>query len=331
MNVYPTHRTATAPKWVLEEISKNASRAKLNGYTVTGAYGGVPFPFPKSGTELLWNHSLRVRPAAFTQSFKSYTVDSGGRSSLASGGMNEITVPYYVKGGSPDSVKDGSYFKNMQSVTAPSVRAGELLLYYDQFDNTRPAWQYLVGQRRVRRAPTICCDTPNFVTSGVDFLDQVFVFMGPMDRYDWKLLGKKEMFIPYNSNKLLLAEDKDALKPKSINPDLIRWELHRVWEVEGTLRSGQRDVRPKRKLYFDEDTYIAVLGNTWDAQGTLWHTSIGFPTMQFELPAVAMETWTTMDLIKGNYTYTVTREKVMDELWPDSYYTPDAMSRKGVR
>lgn len=331
INVYPTHRTAAAPQWVYDETFKNATRSKLDGYAVTGAFGGVPFPIVKSGTELMWNHSLRVRPAAYSQYFNSYTVDSGGRPSLASGGVNEITVPYYAKGGTPESIKAGVYYQNLQTTTAPSVRAGELLMYYDQLDNSRPAWQYLVGQRRVRRAPTICCDTPNFVTSGVDFLDQVFVFMGPMDRYEWKLIGKKEMFIPYNNNRLLLADDKEAMKPKFINPDLVRWELHRVWEVEGNLRAGQRDVRPKRKLYFDEDTSIAVIGNTWDAQGTLWHTSFGFPNIQFDVPAVSMEIWTTMDFIKGNYTYTATREKIMDEPWPENYYTPEALSRKGVR
>lgn len=99
INVYPTHRTAAAPQWVYDETFKNATRSKLDGYAVTGAFGGVPFPIVKSGTELMWNHSLRVRPAAYSQYFNSYTVDSSGRPSLASGGVNEITVPYYVKGG----------------------------------------------------------------------------------------------------------------------------------------------------------------------------------------------------------------------------------------
>ena len=144
------------------------------------------------------------------------------------------------------------------------------------------------------------------------------------------------MYIPYNNNRLVMAKDKEALGKHFINPELVRWELHRVWEVEGTVRAGKRDVRPKRKLYLDEDTYIAVLGNTWDAQGTLWHTSIGFPWMQFEVPAVGMEVWATLDFIKGTYTFTPVGDQssqiqTMDEPWPDSYYTPEALSRKGVR
>lgn len=337
LNVYRTHRSAAAPQWVYEETFKNATRARMEGDGVSGAYGGIPFPIPKTGAELIWNHSLRVRPAAYRHAFRTYTVDTKGTASIASGAINEVSIPYYQQGLSPEDIAKGggAYYKNLQSTEAPSVRAGEMLLYYDQLDNTRPAWQYLVGQRRVRRAPTICCDTPNFVASGVDFFDQVFVWFGPSVNYDWKILGKRELFIPYNSNRQVATTGDQALSAHYVNPDYIRWELHRVWEVEGTVRAGKRDVRPKRKLYLDEDTYIAAIGNTWDSQGTLWHTSYGFPFIQFEIPAVGLESYTTLDLIKGTYSYTpMTDQRGQIEVvepWPESYYTPDSLSRKGVR
>jgi hypothetical protein len=335
IDVYPTHRTAAAPEWVYDETFKNATRATLEGYALKNAYGGIPFPIARSGVEVLWNHNLRVRAAGFSFPFNSYTIDPNGSVTLASSALNEFTIPYYIKGGSPQSLKNDVYFEVVQTVTGPPFRAGELLMFHDQMDNSRPAWQYLVGQRRVRRAPTICCDTPNFVNSGVDFFDQAFVFFGPMDRYDWKIIGKKEMYIPYNDNRYVMAHDKQAIQPHFANPDLVRWELHRVWEVEGTVRAGQRDVRPRRKVYFDEDTYIAVIGNTWDGNGTLWHTTIGFPFIEFEVPAVDMEVFLTMDLIKGTYTSTPigdqpTQLQVVAP-WPDSYYTPEALARKGVR
>lgn len=336
INVYKTHRTASAPQWVYEETFKNATRAKLVNDGVVDAFGGIPFPIPKTGAELMWNHALRVRPEAFLGPFNSYVVDSNGNISLSTGAINEVSSPYYRKGSSYEKMKDGAYYQNVQTVVAPSLRAGELLMYYDKLNNDRPAWQYLVGQRRVRRAPTICCDTPNFVNSGVDFFDQVFVFFGPFSNYDWKIVGKKEMYIPYNNNRLTMAKDKDAMNKKFVNPDLVRWELHRVWEVEGTVRAGKRDVRPKRKIYFDEDTYAAVIGNSWDAQGTLWHTSYGFPFIQYEVPAVSLEVSVTMDLIKGTYTYYPIGDQsvqlqVMDKPWPENYYTPEALGRKGVR
>ena len=208
-------------------------------------------------------------------------------------------------------------------------------MYYDKLDNTRPAWQYLVGQRRTRRAPTVCCDTPNFVNSGVDFFDQVLVYFGPKDRYDWKIVGKKEMYVPYNMNSFFLQSDEAVIGENYPKPEHMRWELHRVWEIEGTLREGQRDVRPKRKIYVDEDSWIALLGNTWDSQGTLWHTSIGFPLIMYELPSLNMENWATLDFIEKRYTISIVNNQEVHlentAPHPNTYYTPEGMARKGVR
>ena len=118
MNVYPTHRTASAPQWVYDETFKNATRTSLEGYEVKNAYGGIPFPIPQNGLEVMWNHELRVRPAAYTWPFNSWVVDSTGNAEIASTATNEINIPYYEKGGSPDSY-EGRYFRNLQSVTGP--------------------------------------------------------------------------------------------------------------------------------------------------------------------------------------------------------------------
>ncbi len=335
LNVYPTHRTAAAPEWVYEETFKNATRAKLNGYQVEDAYGGIPFPIPKSGIEVLWNHSLRVRPPAYLWPFHGYTIDKTGTVTLVSGGTNEFNVPYYDKDKSYEAL-EGTYVRNFITLWAPAYRAGELVMLHDKLNNSRLAWQYLVGQRRVRRAPTMCCDTPNFFSSGVDFFDQIFIMFGPFDNYKWKIIGKKEMYIPYNMNGFFLGTDKDLLGKYFPNTDLMRWELHRVWELEGTLREGRRDVRPRRKIYVDEDSWIAMIGNTWDAQGTLWHTTIGFPRNMFELPSLAMEDFATLDFIKGTYVVSLTTTDVDVQLenvvpFPDTYYTPQGMAIRGIR
>jgi hypothetical protein len=335
INVYPTHRTAAAPQWIYDETFKNATRAKLNGFKVTGAYGGPPFPIPKSGTEVMWNHQLRIAPGSINWPFRSYVVDSSGSVSVGTGGSNEIQRPYYIKGGSPDSVEKSFYFSVLQSVTEPSVRAGEMVIFQDKLDDTRAAWQYLVGQRRVRRAPNLCCDTPNFVNSGVDFFDEPFVFFGPMERYDWKIVGKKEMYIPYNMNGFFLKPEKEVLGKNFANPDHMRWELHRVWEIEGTVRAGERDVRARRKIYVDEDSWVGVIGNTFDAQGSLWHTTVALPILMYEFPAVYMQNMETIDLIKGSYTLTIHNDqKVHHEIvspFPASIYTPEGMVNRGVR
>ncbi|WP_374336496.1 DUF1329 domain-containing protein [Methyloversatilis sp.] len=336
LNVYKTHRTASAPEWMYEETFKNATRTKLEGYAIKNAFGGVPFPIPKSGAEVVWNHNLRIHPAGIVWPMHSYVIDASGTSALATGAVNEIRMPYFDKSESLESVAKGYYFGVLQSVSAPSVRAGELLMFRDSLDNTRASWQYLVGQRRVRRAPNLCCDTPNFVNSGVDFFDQPFIFFGPMDRYEWKIVGKKEMFIPYNNNRLLLTPHKDLIGKNFTNPEAVRWELHRVWEIEGTVREGQRDVRARRKLYADEDSWTMVIGNTWDAQGRLWHTSVGYPTLMPEMPTINLRQWVTMDFIKGSYTITLnTDEKspiqIAEPPPSANLLTPEGMVVRGVR
>jgi hypothetical protein len=101
----------------------------------------------------------------------------------------------------------------------------------------RRAWQYLPGQRRVKLAPDLAYDTPNSGSGGTSTYSDTFVFNGAMDRFDWKLVGKKEMYVPYNGYKLMYAKDiKPALTANHINPDFMRWELHRVWVVEATLK-----------------------------------------------------------------------------------------------
>ena len=72
--------------------------------------------------------------------------------------------------------------------------------------NGRRAWQYLPGQRRVKLAPDIAYDTPNPGTAGASTYDDAWVFNGAMDRYDFKLVGKQEMLVPYNAFKLVYAQ-----------------------------------------------------------------------------------------------------------------------------
>jgi hypothetical protein len=146
-------------------------------------------------------------------------------------------------------------------------------------------WQYLSGQRRVRRAPSINFDTPNSVASGVNFVDENYGGTGSPERFDWKLIGKKEMIIPYNNNQLLANADEKVMGQRHVNPDYMRWELHRVWEVEATLKAGKRHAVPKRKYYYDEDNWGNAMIDGWDAEGTLWRTSLSTPFVAPDIPA----------------------------------------------
>lgn len=163
----------------------------------------------------------------------------------------------------------------MQHTLSPSNIAGEAVLLQDVEDSTvgtRKTWTYNPGQRRVLRAPDVAYDTPQFNSDGLGTIDSYDMFNGKADRYDWKLVGKKEMLISNNNYDLTNKALKytDIVKRGILNQDLVRYEKHRVWVVEGTLKPGVRHIYAKRMFYIDEDTWQIVHGDLYDGRGSLW-------------------------------------------------------------
>jgi hypothetical protein len=339
LNVYPTRRTAAAPQWLYENTLSNATRARManNGASVEGAYGGIPFPIPKNGQEAMWNHLLAWKGESVSYAFNTY-VTNGGKRALATGGRIDFQVPYYYRDGSLE--RFGQMAGMLKIITtAPPFKAGENTLVHDPIDQMnvgRKAWQYIVGQRRVRRAPNLAYDTPSPVTSGISFFDEGYLFNGALDRYDWKLLGKAEMFVPYNTNSFNSKPLDQVLGPNHVNPDYLRWELHRVWVVEATLAAGKRHALAKRRFYLDEDTWTALLADGWDAQGQLWHVNYLLPILVPELPAVTAVSYVVHDLVKGGYVASslLNEEKKHYEImprWPEDQFSPAVLSGEGIR
>ncbi len=289
IDVYPTRRTASAPQWVYDNTLKNATNATLenDGLTVRGAYGGVPFPIPKTGIELVWNHQLQWRGEATEARYQVWTTTGEGRRILATAARDYAQYPYYYADGSAETTPNPKYMLAIQLAYEPAFRAGEALMVHNTLDyhQGRTLWQYLVGQRRVRQAPSINFDTPNVVASGTNFVDETFGYGGSPERYDWNLIGKREMIIPYNNNAMMAHSDAEVLGERHANPDLVRWELHRVWEVDATLKPGSRHAVPKRKFYFNEDTWGTAIFDGWDAEGSLWRTSVNTPFVAPDIPA----------------------------------------------
>ena len=246
VNVFPTHRTAVAPQHVYDATARNATACRTveAGLSVEGCFGGVPFPIPKSGVEVIWNYILRIEPESVEFGSKNIVGTSNGARAMATRTDNFFQHPYYYKDGSAQDWS-GEYFLQRFNTTAPPFKAGESLVLRDSINAKVPrqAWQYLVGQRRVRRAPTVAYDTPDFVSSGANYFDEVMGFMGHPDRFEWKLVGKREMYIPYNNNELVTAKEAEAFDRFHLNADKLRWELHRVWEVEASVVSGRSEER----------------------------------------------------------------------------------------
>jgi hypothetical protein len=106
--------------------------------------------------------------------------------------------------------------------------------------------------------------------------DQVDAYNGAPDRYDWKLLVKKEIYVPYNVYRLSdkSLKYKDIIGKGTINADLVRYELHRVWVVEGTLKPGARHVYGRRTFYLDEDSWSVLMEDAYDNRGGLWRVAL---------------------------------------------------------
>jgi hypothetical protein len=341
IDVYPTHRTAAAPQWVYDNTFKNATKAKTThkGLSLEGAYGGVPFPIPKDGYEVMWDHLLRWRGESVEIPFRVWVGSADGKRTMAVAAKDDHQFPYYYKDGSGDKGKDGEFLLLRQVQTEPPFKAGEQILLRDPLDlgaKERQAWQYLSGQRRVRRAPTIAFDTPDFVSSGQNYFDEVFMFLGSLERYNWKLVGKREMYVPYNNNRFLLAKTDEVLSPHHLNSDKMRWELHRVWEVEATLAPGSRHTVPKKRFYVDEDSWSVLLVDGYDAEGKLWRTQYAVPFVAPDIPAVVSTTFTVFNLQAGtwlvNNLYNDQKGpyKVVPRR-PEAYFSPDALAGAGLR
>jgi hypothetical protein len=340
IDVYPTRRSAAAPQWVYDNSFKNATRAKLvdNGHGTEGAYGGTPFPIPKDGYEVFQNHRLAWTGQSVQTQVRVWVVTADGKRAMASGGVQSWNKLYYDPNGSLEKF-DGIYGLGKFAVSEPGSKSGEAILAHDNINSSQPRglWQYLVGQRRVRKAPSVAYDTPDSVTSGIGLFDEAFNLFGPIDKHELKLIGKKEIYVPYNNNRAAAAKVADLVTPNTLNPALVRWELHRVWEVEATLAAGKRHVVPKRKYYIDEDSWQILVFDGWDAKGELWRTNYTLTLLAPDIPAlVGSVLWGGYDLQTGAYYLNMASNELPVQFkpvpaLPKSFFSPEELANEGAR
>jgi hypothetical protein len=201
----------------------------------------------------------------------------------------------------------------------------------------RQAWIYNPGQRRVRRAPNVAYDNPGTASDGLRTNDMTDMFNGAMDRFDWKLVGKKEMYVPYNSYTAHSDKTKiaDLIRPGHLNPDKLRYELHRVWVVEATLKAGKRHINSRRTFYVDEDSWGILALDHYDGRGQLWRVSEAPSINYYEMPTF----WSTIevhyDLQSGRYIAGLidNEEKPYDfafQTSPDDF-SPQSLRKRGIR
>jgi hypothetical protein len=315
IKVYPTHRTAAAPQYVYDNTAQNVTRTKIADQGIrfgfTGAYAGPPFPIIDTsdpllaGGQLIWNHLTAWYGFMEYTQMAPGTVVVNGQVILVEGGMAREEYLYYDPNGSAETY--GGYFsKGHYYYSAPASANGqETLVWHSTNVNIHPdiVWTLLNGQGRVRKSPNEAYDSPNPESDGICNVDEAQCFYGNPSQYDWKLITKKEMLVPYNCNKMLFGAVQDYLGPHFPSPDIVRWEKHRVWVVEATLHPGERNVNAKRRLYFDEDTWFGMLGEGYDAQGNLVKVYANYNQCVPALPGTIDQGTATFNMTTGDYIF----------------------------
>jgi Protein of unknown function (DUF1329) len=341
LEVFKTQRTHRLLPELADRTARNAVQTTLvdkSGAVVPTSYaGGAPFPIPKSGEEAMWNHLLRQRGSEdFLLAGRSYLVTAEGKRTL----IADIDATVRTPASFPTFKAEGwdGFYSSLRVLTnSPVIRAGEQVIARDNIDESKSeVYAYLPGQRRVRRLPNACCDSPSPVTAGIANVDDTSVWSGRLSTFDWKLAGKKELYIPYNANAFNVpASDADVIGERFLKPEHVRWELHRVWVVEATLKSGQRHTSPKSVYYLDEDTWQAVVADRWDAKGQLWKHSFVLPMVFPDAPMTAGTVFGFYDLLSNTFLVNnVMNEKKGQLVYrkqADDTWLPDSMAGSGVR
>lgn len=306
LRVFPTRRSAAAPQYVYDATKANATKAELiaGGNGVSGAAAGIPFPIPQNGQEAIWNHIMRFRGEQIHMVANHVAVLANGSYSLV---LRDREI-YFVYGrqGAQEGDLDNTLFHYKYSVTAPSKLAGSALLVEETIDQVmaiRKAWRFNRGERRVRRLPMLAYDALQPDTNGMALADQIDSYNGAPDRYEWKLLGKQEMLVPYNSyavHQKGIPYDQ-ILKAKTVNPDLLRYELHRVWVVEADLRTGFSHPYAKRRFYIDEDSWQILAVDLYDKGGKLIGLQESHPINYYDVPVFSSTLETIYDFKGSRY------------------------------
>jgi hypothetical protein len=336
MNVYQTRRTACYPQEVYDNVKAQAGKVELQGFGIANrGPSTVPFPIPKSGMEAIWNHTMRYLGGGISRDYNSFPV-------RANGDYYKIGVhEFRIFNQNMDPPQDNLLLGFLSYFLSPATLEGTVFLVHepvDQVKQSRSAWIYNAGQRRVRRAPDLAYDNVNDGTEGLRTTDQFDAYNGAPDRYDWKIVGKKEVYVPYNSYKLgsKSLKYKDMIQKNTPNSDLLRYELHRVWEIEANLKAGSKHVYGKRVFFLDEDTWSVLYEDAYDTRKQLWRVSM-FPLIQFydaKVPWYRANIW--HDLSNSSYLFSNIDNEIKTPWkfgekgkWGD--FQPDSLRRIGTK
>lgn len=312
VEVYPTRRSAFYPQWVLQNTRKNAVTAELTGSVegdgVQGAYAGIPFPIPKSGAELLWDTVLRWQGIYVNvYNTSGIFVDGAGHRTLTQATDTEAAYLYYDK--SRTSLADEAVQQlSVNRTHSPASQDGGIVLIHypiNYSDRDQAIYTYTVGQRRIRLAPEFKYDTPVAAAAGAFTYDEIDMWEGRPDKFSFKIIGKRDMIVPYNDYKINQASvtEAEAFQAHYLNPDLMRWEKHRVWVLESNLKPGKRHIYSRRTFYIDEDSWTILATDAYDQGGHLYRIGFdpNYPIYNTADPFIFSTSFVFYNLDQGTY------------------------------
>ncbi len=308
MVVYPTHRSCSYPDFVMDNTRANVGTAKLspsgNGIAA-GTLPGIPFPAATTGLEAIWNHLMRYSGVGMDSVVRTVVSPRPGAAGfIDTAAITTMYMPLNAKGQQSPSQGGGNYLSAFVQLSEPPALAGQALIQKSQFENAQESFMYFPGQRRVRRMPTYAYDAPMLGYENQIMVDASFTFNGNPDRFDWKLVGEKNILVPYNAFGMYDQDVKqsDVVGARSLTPAARRYELHKVIMVQATVKDGVRHTAPKRMFYLDSDTYLALVADDYDAQGKLWKVRESYPMPVWEVEgACALLPYAQYDLDSGRY------------------------------
>jgi hypothetical protein len=307
MNVYPTRRSASFPEYVYAALRSNEASAELvteGKGTVRNSKTTSPFPQPENGVEAIWNHVLRWRGVRVQRTEGVAAVTPSGRYNVVVS-LQDLAYPY-AAGARTRATFDNILLAAKSKTLLPAFLSGRGLLVIETIDQTRDprkVWRYVPSLRQVVRQPIFTYAVPAQDSDGLRTVDDFELFNGAPDLYEFTLLGKREIYVPYNAYRV----HADGLEPGAIvgkrhlTPDLLRYELHRVWVVDARLRNGARHVYGRRMFYLDEDSWQIVLSDSWDIGGALWRTAEAHTINYYSVPAPTATLFAFYDLKRGRY------------------------------
>lgn len=337
--VYQGHRDFRYPDFVCASVKTNAQNAMMDADGMGADHavkGGIPFPFPKSGIELAFNNLFPFR--SFTEHTlrdNAYVMQDG---STIFGRVENRSMSLLNSPEAAGKPLEGAMAQGMNAVKLPEREKGGVSVSLEPVNfskDKRLGWSYDPGTRRVRQIPEYGFDQPMGGGVGAKMtIDSDRLFNGSPERYNWKNLGKKEIFIPANAYKIHANTVKyaDLLKPGHANPDFMRYELRRVWMLEATLKEGYRHLYGKRVIYLDEDTGHAVMGDYYDARGNLWQHA--FINYYYAFDANAWHAGTSFyhDLVGGGYVaYNLFQERPKGPVLNKGDMTPAMFTPEAAR